>query len=274
MRNQIVCWFGSKAALAPEILPEFGPHKAYFEPFAGGMAMLLRKPPCLRETVNDLHQDLTNLARVLAHPIDGAALYRRLSRMLCNEQLHRESRELLEQPFEPGLERAVHYFYVSWMGRMGSIGASTCNSMAHGYKTSSNSCSRKLRAAVESINAWRKRLRDVTITNRDAFTLIDQLGDESGMLIYLDPPYIEKKGKYHFDLRPEDHGRLADAVKRFKKARVIVSYTDHPQLAQLYPPDRWTKRVLVHKSQTNKLAKRGIVKPPEVLLINGPSLSA
>lgn len=273
MRNQLVPWFGSKAALSPEILPEFGEHKAYCEPFAGGMAMLLRKEKCSRETVNDLHQDLTNLARVVAHPTEGAALYRRISRLLCCEQLHREARERLKRPFEASLERAVDYFYVSWMGRSGNIGASTCNSMAHGYKASSSVCARKLRSAVESINAWRSRLRDVTITNRDAFALLDQLADEPGMLIYCDPPYIAKSGTYHFDLQPEDHVRLAEALKRFTKARVIVSYTDHPTLADLYPKNRWVKRQLLHKCQTGKLAKKGLWKPPEVLLINGPSLA-
>lgn len=274
MRTQLLPWFGSKAALAREILPEFGPHKVYFEPFGGGMAMLLNKQPCCRETVNDLHEDLTHLARIIADPAQGAALYRRLRRLLCCEQLHREARERIRQPFTPSLERAIDFFYVSWMSRMGISGAEGCDSMAHGYGTGTTPCASKLRSAIESIRAWQARMRGVTITNRDAFELLTKLHDEPGMLIYCDPPYLQKGGKYIFDLDDAGHQRLSDSLQRFEKARVIVSYTDHPRLADLYPADRWTKKILNYKAREGRGAKVPKLKPPEVLLIKGPQLAA
>lgn len=274
MRNQLLPWFGSKAALAAEILPEFGPHKAYFEPFGGGMAMLLHKTPCHAETVNDLHQDLTHLARIVANPAQGAALYRRLRRTLCCEQLHREARERIKQPFAPTLDRAVDFFFVSWASKQGVCGAESSNSMAHGYGVASHPCAAKLRGAVESIRAWQARMRGVTITNRDAFELLAKLHDDEGLLIYCDPPYIQKNGRYLFDLDDSGHQRLADSLQRFTRARVIVSYTDHPRLAELYPAGAWTKKVLNYKARANRGAKTPTVKPPEVLLIKGPQLAA
>jgi len=62
----LVPWFGSKRRLAPEIVRELGPHAAYWEPFCGSLAVLLAKPPCPMETVNDLHADLVNLANAIA----------------------------------------------------------------------------------------------------------------------------------------------------------------------------------------------------------------
>ena len=58
-------WFGSKRNLAPEIVRELGKHRKYDEPFCGSAAVLLAKEPATCETVNDLHGDLINLARVV-----------------------------------------------------------------------------------------------------------------------------------------------------------------------------------------------------------------
>lgn len=50
-------WFGSKRNLAPRIVEAVGKHSAYWEPFAGSIAVLLAKPVVTMETVNDLHGD-------------------------------------------------------------------------------------------------------------------------------------------------------------------------------------------------------------------------
>lgn len=60
----IAPWFGGKRNLAPDIVKALGKHTAYWEPFCGSMAVLLAKPESASETVCDLHEDVTNLARV------------------------------------------------------------------------------------------------------------------------------------------------------------------------------------------------------------------
>lgn len=270
MRRQIVPWFGSKAALAAQIVPELGPHKSYVEPFGGALAILLQKPQCRLETVNDLHQDVTHLARILADAESAAALEQAIDRRLCSETLHREARVRLQQQFAPTLDRAVDFFYVSWMATSGTIGSDGCNSMAHGYGVASHACASKLRGAAASIAAFHQRLRLVTITNRDAFQLLAKIHDEPGIVIYCDPPYVAKGGRYVFDLDNSDHERLAEALCRFQHTRVVVSYTDHALLDRLY--EGWTKRVMVYESRANRTAKVPKFKPPEILLINGPSL--
>ena len=62
----IAPYFGGKRNLAPRIVAEFGPHRAYWEPFVGSCAVLFAKPRIAFETVNDLHGDLVTLAMVLA----------------------------------------------------------------------------------------------------------------------------------------------------------------------------------------------------------------
>src|SRR5690349_21732835 len=88
-------WFGAKRNLAPAIAEEIGPHRVYWEPFCGSMAVLLAKPPASMETVNDLHGDLINLARVIKHEQLGPRLYRQLRRSLFDEQLLEDAREYL-----------------------------------------------------------------------------------------------------------------------------------------------------------------------------------
>lgn len=270
MRNQIVPWFGSKAALSRQISVEFGPHKSYFEPFAGGLGMLIQKPQCRSETVNDLHQDVVHLARVLANAEEAEQLREALDRRLCCEQLDREARERLRRPFSETVDRATDFFYVSWMATSGVIGSLGCTSMAHGYGVA-HSCASKLRNATDSITAFHQRLRGVTILNRDGFTLLDKIHDAAGIVLYCDPPYLKKGGKYCFDFEAEHHERLAAAVRRFQHTRVIVSYTDHPLLDRLYAG--WTKKRLDYESRSLRRAKVKTPKPPEVLLINGPMLA-
>jgi site-specific DNA-adenine methylase len=77
---------------------------------------------------------------------------------------------------------------------------------------------------------------------------------------------------YIHDFTDADHARLAEAVDRFKLARVVVSYYEHDRVRSLYPG--WT----VVECPTNKAmlsgnarGKLGPVEAPEILLINGPS---
>ena len=89
----IAPWFGAKRNLALRIVELLGKHSVYWEPFCGSMAVLLAKPACKMETVNDLHGDLINLARVIQHEQLALKFYRRLRRTLMHEQIFREAAE-------------------------------------------------------------------------------------------------------------------------------------------------------------------------------------
>src|SRR3990167_5196039 len=83
--SAISSWFGSKRNLAPRIVAALGKHSCYWEPFCGSLAVLFAKPQSSSETVNDLHGELINLARVLADEESALALYARLARFLMHE---------------------------------------------------------------------------------------------------------------------------------------------------------------------------------------------
>lgn len=279
-------WFGSKRTLAPEIVRQLGPHRSYWEPFCGSMSVLLAKPECASETVNDLHGDLINLARTIQHPLYGPALYRRLRRTLVHEVLFGEAELSVETTFPPKpdpeqkgiyLDRAYEFFLATWLGRngagttKGSCGKQFCVR----YTLSGGQQGTRFNSAVASIPAWRHRLREVCIMWRDGFALLERIDDQHGTAIYVDPPYLEKGAKYVHDFSPFDHQRLASLLRRFRKARVVVSYYAHPDLAELYRGWELLKcSVAKRLAQQAQRGKNGRVEAPEVLLINGPVVAS
>lgn len=68
--NPIIPWMGGKRRLAKYILPLFGEHTTYCEPFCGGAAMFFYKEPSKVEVLNDLNGELTNLYRVVKNHLE------------------------------------------------------------------------------------------------------------------------------------------------------------------------------------------------------------
>lgn len=262
-------WFGGKRNLASEIVSLLGPHRVYWEPFCGSMAVLFAKPECSNETLNDLNGDVVNLASVIASE-DGPALFERLLRTTFCESLFLEAKgRRRETPGRTGIDGAYDFFVESWMGRNGVAGTRESNtSFCVRFTGNGGDPGKRFRSAVDSIPAWAKRLRGVWLLQRDAFELLPRIEDKAGTALYVDPPYLVKGAKYVHDFADEDHERLAHELHRFRAARVVVSYYQHPKLAELYPD--WTQ----HKIEVSKaLAHQGArgkneTKAVEVLLVN------
>lgn len=278
----IAPWFGGKRRLAPRIVAELGPHVAYWEPFCGSLAVLLAKEPTAAETVNDLHGELINLARVLSSESHALDLYGRLARFVLHEDLFHEAvaryraRGYQPAPDMPDVDRACEMMICSWFGRNGVAGTISYNQgFSVRYTKNGGHSATRWRSCVESIPAWHQRLRGVTILNRDAFELLEKIDDQAGTVLYVDPPYLEKGASYIHDFVPADHDRLAQALGRFSRARVVVSYYDHWRVRQLYRG--WTVVACpVTKALVNQGARMRQTKPvqaPELLIVNGASLT-
>lgn len=201
----LVPWLGSKRTLGEDIVTELGAHTHYVEPCCGSMAPLLVKKPSQKETANDLHGDLTNLAYVVQDFAAAVPLYERLCQVVMSEQLLDEARERLVEMTWPSVDeppatrflatdemvdRAYWYFLASWMGRNGTAGCDrTDYQLAVRWTKSGGSPTVRFRNAVRSIPAWHERLQNVVIMRRDFFRFLDRLEDDPGTAIYFDPPY-------------------------------------------------------------------------------------
>lgn len=273
-------WMGSKRTLAPLIVEQLGPHRAYVEPFCGSMAVLLAKPSCPFEIANDLHGDLTNLAWTIQHEREGPRLYRNLRRTWYTESTFGAAkRTLADLPLADSpesvnvltAERAYRYFVFCWQGRSGMIGTANHNNcFTIRYTANGGNQAQRFAGAVESIPAWRRRLRSVTITRRCGLELLAKLPDDPRQAIYCDPPYIAKGATYQHDFTAADHLRLAEVLRRFRESRVVVSYYAAPQLAQWYPG--WTQIDCARAKHLAVSGRRGSEgrTAPEVLLVNRP----
>lgn len=270
-------WYGSKRTLAPRVIELLGPHRVYWEPFCGSMAVLLAKPPVAYESVNDLHADLINLALVLQDERTGQELYGRAARTLFHEDLLKVAKaRLMEREIDPAIpdvERAYWYLVFSWMSLNGVSGTplNHTGTFAVRYSAKGGNGATRWRSTVASIPWWHERLIGVQILHRDGFTLLEAIDDADGTSIYVDPPYVTKGAKYVHDFCATDHQRLADLLGRFRKARVVVSYYDHPSLKPLYSAPKWTwVRCSVAKSMVNygRRDSGGRVDAPEVLIVN------
>lgn len=285
--NSILPYFGGKRTMAPTIVNELGPHHSFFDPMCGSLATLFAKPPSRNENVNDLHGDLVNLALVLQSEQLSDKLYRRAQRTLCSEGLLAVARETLTNGEEPevddnsdfglAVERAYWFFVASWLGRNGTAGTTRPSyNLAVRWTPGGGAPATRFQSAVESIPEWHQRLQKVTITSRDCFAFLDKIADDEGTAIYCDPPYHPSSrvnGSYLHDFEEHHHDILAEALSRFKKARVVVSYYDCDAVRELYLRGPW--RFVTHSRQKHLHAASGRGErkktAPEVLIVNGPS---
>tara|TARA_Y100001933_G_scaffold262971_1_gene322717 strand:+ start:64950 stop:65825 length:876 start_codon:yes stop_codon:yes gene_type:complete len=273
-------WYGSKRILAPRIVELLGDHKMYYEPFCGSMAVLLAKPAAQYETACDLHQDLTNMAKVLADHDQAVELYDRLTRTLFSQALFEQSRDyLMDRPDDPDpLDWAYHFFIHSWAGRNGVSGSKRMSfSLAMRWTPTGGSATTRFRSAIESIPWWHDRLRSVVILNWSAWDMIPKIPDRGDVAVYCDPPYLietrtggDADGGYRHDFSGIEHRRLAKLLNAYQHTRIVISYYAHPCLSELYPPEQWDHlNAAINKNlhvQNKRGAKPG--KAPEVLIVN------
>jgi DNA adenine methylase len=274
-------WFGAKRALASRIIAEFGPHNCYWEPMCGCCAVLLAKEPVAAETVCDLHGALTVLARILQCETTCLRLYERCVKTLCNELIWQESvnccKWLDPKNYDEMANLAYHFIVASWLARNGFGGTDDAhNSFAVRFSANGGTTAVRWRAVVDSIPAWHERLRNVTILNRDCFEVLSRIDDAKGTVIYCDPPYLVEGNRYDHTFTLSQHEQLAKALRRFRRARVLVSYYQDDRLAKWY--DGWHCMTMdVPKFLANSVrrdATGDCPKGPEILLINGPRLAS
>ncbi len=107
--------------------------------------------------------------------------------------------------------------------------------------------------------------------------MLPKIDDAPGVAIYADPPYLAETigaSKYVHDFTVADHAKLAEQLRRFTAARVVVSYYASPKLAVLYPG--WTQIDCSRHKHLHVQNKRGSTRSeaPEVLLVNGSAFES
>lgn len=218
-----ITYYGGKTRLAGRIAELLPDHAHYVEPFAGGLSVMLAKPPSRMETVNDLDSDLMTFWAVLRNRPDDLA-------RACALTPHSRAEHAAAHGDLSGLddvERARRVWVRLTQGRGGTLrrtgwrhyadGASSCTSMP-GY----------LRGYLGRIMAAAERLHAVSLECRPALEVIDAYGRHRSTLLYVDPPYLGSTGRVrnyrHELMREGDHRDLAAALRACRATVVLSGY--------------------------------------------------
>lgn len=214
-------YYGGKQQLAQRICALMPPHRVYFEPFAGGAAVLFGKPRAQRETLNDVDGRLMRFWRVLRDHPDA------LARAIALTPYSRSEWEACKAT--PNVEddvEAARRFLV-WVDQSFSRQGS-------GWSPPSLPFGRRGRwqpgvweNLPDKLIAAAQRLSGVALENGDALHLIPRY-DQPDAVIYCDPPYapstrLEPAKGYRHDVDEAFWPQLIEVLANVKHAAVLLS---------------------------------------------------
>lgn len=228
---------GGKYRLGPWIISHFPAHEAYVEPYSGAGSVLLQKPRCNGELLNDLDGEVVNMFRVLRNPAQA----RELIRQLILTPYSREEFDAAYLLSDDPIEQARRSLIKSFMGFGGDgltakYGTGFRDNILRKHGTSARDWA-KLPPALHAIF---ERLRGVVIENRPALDILRK-HDSAETLFYVDPPYPLStrtggtKHPYRFEMTDDDHRALAKALKALQGMVILSGYPCELYDDELFP---------------------------------------
>jgi DNA adenine methylase len=205
-----VKWHGGKTYLARRIIERLPRHRAYVEPFAGGLSVLLNKAPSEVEVVNDLNAGLIGFYRVLRDRTEEFTA--QVNVLEYNAETF--SRAIQSAVNDDPVEAAVRFLVRNRFSR-GGLGRDFA-------------WSKRLRGGRPGdLNAWEtikgelprigQRLAKVQLLNQDGIDVIREY-DSLDTLFYCDPPYPHEtrtaRSTYDHEMSQVDHVRFLETVTR------------------------------------------------------------
>ena len=282
MTKQSLTWFGGKFYLADWIISLMPRHLTYIEPYAGGLAVLMRKDPMDKrhqwgwraqekgksEIVNDIHGGLTNFWKVL-RDVDAFKRFVRIieATPFCR-QIWEES-EALMMPDEGrtvngcDVDAAVAFFIRCRQSRAANFRNFQPNSKNNTYNFR-NAFANNWLCTIDNLPEVHERLRQVVILNENAVHVIKR-EDDWKTLFYLDPPYLhetrESTKVYKFEMSRDDHIELLETIEDCDAAVMISGYR-----SELY--DDMLSKWIRHDKETTTGASNNNARRTESLWCN------
>lgn len=233
-----IAYPGGKGLLADWIVRLLPKHDAYVEPFFGGGSVLLSKPRCRAELVNDLDGAVTAFWRTLRDAPEELALALSLT-----PYAREELRAAAANPDpDSDVEKARRFVVRAMQGR-NAAGSSGWRFDLSG--AANTSLARTWLNLPDRVRAVAGRLRGVAIENRPAVEVIrlaSRAAHPDRTLIYADPPYLGPESLYRLPFGEADHVELLDALAAHPGPVVLSGYASTLYDARLGEWDRHEKR--------------------------------
>jgi len=218
----IIPWMGGKRRLAKHILPLFGEHQTYVEPFCGGAAMFYYKQESRVEVLNDINGELINLYRVIKHHLEEFLRHFKWALISRQEFLNHRS---TDPETLTDIQRASRFYYLQKLAFGGKVSGQTFGVSA---------------VTPPKFNLLRIEEDLSTAHLRLARTYIEHLGwdecitkyDRERSLFYLDPPYWGTAG-YGVDFGLDQYQKMADLARSIQ-GRMLISVNDIPEMRAIF----------------------------------------
>ncbi|HID45009.1 MAG TPA: DNA adenine methylase, partial [Chromatiaceae bacterium] len=224
-QRPVMRYHGGKWRLAAWIISHFPAHDVYIEPFSGAASVLMQKPCTGTEVLNDKHQRLISVFRVIRDPESAQRLVELLRFTPYSEAEYKACREVAEDPVEDARRMLVLAHQAH-----GSVGA--CGGKASGWRRGIRpygpNTADEWSRIYDHISGWAERLRGVFIECSD-YTKVIKRWDSPQALFYVDPPYLDTTrsnglGSYGHEFTEEDHCLLAELLNTIQGHVVISGY--------------------------------------------------
>ena len=233
---------GGKQRLAPFIAEILESNDAigwnYVEPYAGGAGVaieLLLDRKVGHVYLNDSSVHIYSFWKsILTEP---EAFCRRISRASLTLDAWRSHREVVRHPDQHELaDVGFSTFFLNRCNRSGVLTAGVIGGTDQKgrWLIDARFPRNELIKRVEIIAA---HSRGITVSNLDAETFMREKVNALSRttLTYCDPPYFARAERLYLNVYgPDDHARLAKSIQSQLRRPWIVSYDNHPQIAQLY----------------------------------------
>lgn len=230
---------GSDADVAEEIASYFSPCNHVVCPFVGG-ASILKYLTGKRIVANDLNDLAINFYRVASGRFGKASfdhLLHECSHTLSHPSELARAKRILDQFPAGRVSRAWAYWAFCWIGRGGMGGTKgLLNQTKPSFRMSASGGSNATRliTAADDLGEWAECFQNCEWTCLDFEELIAKVHDTAKTGLYCDCPWHMQGDQYLHDFSEDDHRRLAESVKTFILARVLLRYDDCEFIRELY----------------------------------------
>lgn len=259
--STLVPWFGGARLTGAEVGRSLEGCKFVTVPFCGGLSEL---PHISAPTIlcNDLHRHVVNLCRVLADPVLGPQLSRRLRRKPFHPETLDAAQALASKGVltDPDLDAAEAYFVCAWMGRSGRSGTKgeLKGGLALRWGATGGDSALRFSNAVMGLRGWRRILARCSFTCMDWRHFLAKVKDKSGHAVYADPPWPQTGGSYLHG-GDFDHEGLAEVLGGYESARIVVRNLDCDLVRRLYPEPAWRWRTFAGRNQGNNEVDEALI---------------